>query len=87
MTYRFTNKARKQFLKLDKSVQNRISKYMDEVASLANPRARGKGLSGNLSEFWSYRVGDYRIVCRIQDNILQIEVVKVGHRRDVYDSW
>ena len=85
MTYTFTNKARKQFLKLDKSVQNRISKYMDEVASLENPRARGKGLSGNLSEFWSYRVGDYRIVARIQDDILQIEVVKVGHRRDVYD--
>ena len=85
MTYRFTNKARKQFLKLDKPIQNRISKYMDEVASLSNPRARGKGLSGNLSEYWSYRIGDYRIIARIQDDILQIEVVKVGHRRDVYD--
>ena len=78
--------AKRQLKKLNKPIRERISKYIDEVASLANPRARGKGLSGNLSEYWSYRVGDYRIIARIQDNILQIEVVKVGHRRDVYDS-
>ena len=77
--------AKRQLKKLNKPIRERISKYMDEVASLSNPRARGKGLSGNLSEYWSYRVGDYRIVARIQDDILQIEVVKVGHRRDVYD--
>ena len=86
MTYRFTNKARKQFLKLDKSVQNRISKYMDEVASLANPRSRGRGLSGNLSGTWRYRVGDYRVFCKIMDDKFIIEVVKVGHRSDVYEG-
>ena len=78
--------VKKQLKKLNKPIRERISKYIDEIATLANPRARGKGLSGNLSEYWSYRVGDYRIIARIQDNILQIEVVKVGHRRDVYDS-
>ena len=81
----YSRDARRQMKRLDKTVQRRIKRYMANVASLVNPRARGKGLSGNLSEYWSYRVGDYRIVCRIQDNILQIEVVKVGHRRDVYD--
>ena len=85
MTYTFTNKARKQFLKLDKPVQNRISKYMDEVASLENPRSRGRGLTGNLAGTWRYRVGDYRVFCKIMDDKLIIEVVKVGHRRDVYD--
>ena len=86
MTVILSDAAKRQLKKLNKPIRERISKYIDEVASLANPRARGKGLSGNLSEYWSYRVGDYRIVCRIQDNVLQIEVVKVGHRRDVYDS-
>ena len=85
MTYTFTNKARRQFLKLDKPVQNRISKYMDEVASLENPRSRGRGLTGNLAGTWRYRVGDYRVFCKIMDDKLIIEVVKVGHRRDVYD--
>ena len=85
MTYKFTNKARKQFLKLDKPVQNRISKYMNEVASLENPRSRGRGLTGNLAGTWRYRVGDYRVFCKIMDDKLIIEVVKVGHRSDVYD--
>ena len=85
MTVILSDTAKRQLKKLNKPIRERISKYIDEIASLANPRARGKGLSGNLSEYWSYRIGDYRIIARIQDNILQIEVVKVGHRRDVYD--
>ena len=86
MTVVYSHDAERQMERLDTTVQRRIKRYMANVAALANPRARGKGLSGNLSEYWSYRVGDYRIVCRIQDDVLQIEVVKVGHRRDVYDS-
>ena len=85
MTVILSDAAKRQLKKLNKPIRERISKYIDEVASLTNPRARGKGLSGNLSEYWSYRVGDYRIIARIQDDVLQIEVVKVGHRRDVYD--
>ncbi len=41
---------------------------------------------GNLSEFWKYRVGDYRLICRIQDEKLIVVVVKVGHRREVYKN-
>ena len=77
--------AKRQLKKLDKSIRDRILKYMDKVESLVNPRARGKGLSGNLSGTWRYRVGDYRVFCKIMDDKLIIEVVKVGHRRDVYD--
>ena len=85
MTVILSDTAKRQLKKLNKPIRERISKYIDEIASLANPRARGKGLSGNLSEYWSYRIGDYRIIAHIQDDILQIEVVKIGHRRDVYD--
>lgn len=80
----YLNKARKQLAKLDNSVKRRILDYMDEVAKLENPRERGKMLVGNLIGFWRYRVGDYRLLCRIIDEELVITVVEVGHRREVY---
>ena len=53
---------------MDKKTQSRILDYMDEVAALTDPRSRGKGLTANLASFWRYRVGDYRIICQIQDS-------------------
>ncbi len=76
----------KQVSKLDKPIQKRIFSYMDEVAQLENPRSRGKALTGELVGFWRYRVGDYRLLCRIKDKQLIINVVKVGHRKDVYKN-
>ncbi|MDE7291063.1 MAG: type II toxin-antitoxin system RelE/ParE family toxin [Treponemataceae bacterium] len=78
-------KPRKQLAKLDNSVKKRILDYMDEVASLSDPRSKGKMLVGNLSGFWRYRVGDYRLICRIHDEELEILVVEVGHRKEIYD--
>jgi mRNA-degrading endonuclease RelE of RelBE toxin-antitoxin system len=40
--------------------------------------------SGPLATFWRYRVGDYRIICDMQDHRLVVLVVEIGHRRDVY---
>ena len=80
----YSEKAFKQLKKLSKSVSGRIVDYMDEVAKLEDPRERGKSLVGNLIGFWRYRVGDYRILCRIKDEELIISVVEVGHRREVY---
>lgn len=81
----FQEKARKQLLKLDKAVTKRIIDYMAEVSALADPRARGKSLVGNLVGFWRYRVGDYRVLCRIRDEKLEVTVVEIGHRSNVYD--
>lgn len=81
----YQEKAVRQLEKLDKAVSRRIVNYMDEVATLANPRARGKPLVGNLVGFWRYRVGDYRVLCRIKDEQLEIIVVEVGDRKNVYD--
>lgn len=81
----FQEKARKQLLKLDKAVTKRIIDYMAEVSALADPRARGKSLVGNLVGFWRYRVGDYRVLCRIKDKELVVSVVEIGHRSNVYD--
>ena len=82
----FSDKAEKQFMRLDKSVQLQIKKFILKLQELQNPRMRGKALVGNLLGFWRYRVGDYRILCKIKDDVLEILVVEIGHRRAVYDD-
>jgi mRNA interferase RelE/StbE len=58
---------------------------MDErVASLEDPRSIGKALTGPLGRFWRYRVGDYRVICKIQDSVLCVLVVQIGNRREIY---
>jgi mRNA interferase RelE/StbE len=76
----------KAFLrKLDKQQARRIVDYMDErVAQLNDPRSTGKALTGTLGGLWRYRVGDFRVVCDIQDGALRVLVVKIGNRKDVY---
>jgi mRNA interferase RelE/StbE len=76
----------KAFLrKLDKQQARRIVDYMDErVATLNDPRSTGKALVGPLGGLWRYRVGDFRVVCDIQDGALCVLVIKIGNRKDVY---
>ena len=78
--------AKKELSKLDKQVAQRITTFLRErLAKLDNPRSIGDPLKGSkLGEFWKYRVGDYRIVCSIEDGTLRILVIKIGNRREVY---
>jgi mRNA interferase RelE/StbE len=82
-----SEEAERQLGKLDRQVAKRIVKFLNErIACLENPRSIGEALHGlKFGEFWKYRVGDYRIVVRIEDKILRVLVVKVGHRREVYE--
>ena len=80
----FSESAEKQFLKLDTAIQKQIKKFLVKLVSLDNPRSRGKALVGDFAELWRYRVGDYRLVCDIQDENVLITVVRIGHRKDVY---
>ena len=84
MRIEYTETARKQLKKLDKTMQKRILDYMDEVALLENPRSRGKALVENMRGLWRYRVGDYRVICEIQEAKIIISVLKIGHRKNIY---
>lgn len=85
MTVTFTPKSEKELCKFDVKVQRLIKKWQEEIESLANPRSRGKSLSGEFKGLWRYRVEDYRITCDIQDDKLIVLVLKIGHRSEVYD--
>ena len=85
MKIEYSKEVKKQLSKIDNSMKIRILDYMDEVAKLENPRSRGKALVGNFNGFWRYRVGDFRILCRIKDDELLILVVDIGHRSKVYE--
>ncbi len=72
--------------KLDPPHRKRVLKFLHErVAPLDNPRSIGRALQGSkLGEFWKYRVGDYRLIGKIEDNRLLLLVLRVGHRREIY---
>ena len=70
--------------KLDKQIAKRIVAKLREISRLEDPRSMGKGLTENKSGLWRYRVGDYRIVVDIEDDVLVILVVDVDHRSRVY---
>ncbi len=78
--------ADQQLSKLDPPYRNRILKFLQQrVAKLDNPRCIGKALRGSrLGEFWRYRVGDYRLICKIEDERMLILVLALGHRKEVY---
>ena len=87
-TTEFTDSARRELRKLDRTTARRIREYLNNrVLASDDPRALGKALHGQLSGYWSYRVGDYRIISRMEDNVMTILVVRVGHRDNIYDRF
>jgi mRNA interferase RelE/StbE len=84
-TIEYAETAKKQLRKLDKITARRIVDFMDERVALSNDlRATGKALKGPLGDLWRYRVGDYRVICEIQDKLLTVLVLQIGNRREVY---
>ena len=87
MTWRveFDSQAEKELDRLDPQHAKRILKYLFErIATDENPRRFGDPLRSNLAGLWKYRVGNYRIICDIQDDVLLVLVLRIGHRREVY---
>jgi mRNA interferase RelE/StbE len=79
--------AKRDLEKLDPQVVRRIERFLFErIAVLDDPRSIGEALRGSrLGEFWRYRVGDWRVICKIEDERLIVLALRVGHRREIYD--
>jgi mRNA interferase RelE/StbE len=81
----YTATALRQLRKLDQQISRRIVDTMSARAGgSGNPRIHGKALKGELGDIWCYRVGDYRVLCDLQDKILTILVLQIGNRREIY---
>jgi mRNA interferase RelE/StbE len=78
--------AEKQLSKFDRYTQRIIASWIDKhLDGCEDSRATGKPLSANLVGRWRYRIGDYRMIAEIRDSEIVILIVKIGHRREVYD--
>jgi mRNA interferase RelE/StbE len=82
----FDDGAKRDLEKLDKPIALRITRFLRErVGQLDDPLSIGDALKGSrLGDFWRYRVGDYRIICDLENQRLLVLVLRVGHRREIY---
>lgn len=81
----FDDRALKELRKLDLRVQRQILRFLRQrVATPDNPKRFGKPLSGDRLGLWRYRIGSYRLICRIEEDRVVVLVLGVGHRKDVY---
>jgi mRNA interferase RelE/StbE len=81
----FDRDAARDLKKLGKPAQQTILRYLRKRIAISNdPRRFGKALTGDLKGLWRYRVSEYRIVAKIEDDKFIVLVLTVGHRREVY---
>lgn len=85
MTYQIeiTRDALKTLAKLDKPIRRRLQTAIDRLAE--DPRPSGVTALKGLSDYLRIRVGDYRVIYRVEDGRLVVVVVAVGHRREIYE--
>ncbi|MDO9048428.1 MAG: type II toxin-antitoxin system RelE/ParE family toxin [Methylobacter sp.] len=85
-TVELSKTAARQFSKLDNSVKIRIKDFILKLSAMDNPRHNGLTMQGRHADYYRYRVGDYRLICRIGDNGMLITLVKLGYRKEVYKN-
>ncbi|WP_268914080.1 type II toxin-antitoxin system RelE family toxin [Lentilactobacillus sp. SPB1-3] len=82
----FTREAQRSLRKMDKHQATLITRWLyQHVDGIDDPRSIGKGLTANRSGQWRYRVGNYRVICEIEDDELIVTAINIGHRRNIYD--
>ena len=80
-----TQRFDREFKKLDRYTQLMIRSWINKnLVECADPRIHGKPLVANRKGQWRYRIGDYRLICLIDDHELIILALSVGHRREAY---
>ena len=83
-TIEFAQRPRRALRKLDRQTAAQIIDALDEIAQLPDPRERGKPLTGKFAGLWRYRIGNWRVIAKIEDSRLVSIVIEVGHRREIY---
>jgi mRNA interferase RelE/StbE len=76
--------VRKDLKKLGVPAEKEILRYLKKIELSQSPKSSGRPLVGDMRGLWRYRVGDYRIICRIQENELIVLVLEIGHRSEIY---
>ncbi len=79
-------KAEEDFARLDKAIQKRLFKYMRRIEERDDPRTLGEQLQENLSAYWKFRVGDYRLIAEIIDERVIVLMLVIAHHREVYNT-
>ena len=80
------DRAVKELRSLYKTAQVAILQYLKKrITTDEDPRRFGKPLIGQKKGFWRYRVEDYRLICSIEDNVFNVLIIAVGHRKTIYD--
>ena len=81
----FDELAQRELYKLDAQHRQRARKFLDRLALLDDPHSIGDRLHGvKFGNCWKYRMGDYRLICRIDDEQSTVLVLRVGHRKEIY---
>ena len=83
-TIEYDSRVVKDMKKLDRKVQQQIIAYFDERIAPSSDPPFGKSLESSFSGLWRYRIGDYRAICRIEDEHMVVLVVRISHRSKVY---
>ena len=83
----FTDTARKQLKKMDKSISSLIIGWIEKnIENCENSGIHGKSLTANRIGQWRYRIGDYRVICQIDDYDITVFIIEIGHRRNIYNK-
>jgi mRNA interferase RelE/StbE len=81
----FDPRALKELEKLDRMAQRRVVKFLQErVLRRDDPRGLGKAMTGDKAGLWRYRVGDYRLICHIDDEAQSVRVLRLAHRKEAH---
>ena len=82
----FDPDAAKELRKLGRPAQEMVLRYLRQrIATDENPRRFGKALTGDMAGLWRYRIGDYRLIAAFDEDRFKVLILRVGHRREVYD--
>jgi mRNA interferase RelE/StbE len=80
----YSAKILKFLRKLDKNSQLDLKNYLEKISNCEKPMIFGKALEGSLQGFWRYRVGKFRIVCKIDNHKMIIVIIDIDHRSKIY---